>query len=147
MITILLAAHLLCVNVASGGPLLGAWLDWRGTRGDEPAATGAVYLARASLIALIAGAALGLLIGWLKWDADYRSLWLGPLSYKLIGAVIEALFSLALMLGWWLWLPGKSGGSTTAVTIRSLLAALAATNLLYHFPLLFSVAANLQAAG
>src|SRR5438128_1222496 len=147
MITILLAAHLLCVNVAAGGPLLGVWLDWRGTRGDEPAAKGAVYLARASLVGFVAGAALGLWIGWLKWDADYRSLWLGPLSYKLQGAVIEAVFSLVLMLGWWLWLPGKTGGSIAAVATRALLAMLAATNLLYHFPLLFSVAARLQAKG
>src|SRR5205823_1965055 len=118
MIIFLLAAHLLCVNVASGGPLSAAWLDWRGTRGDEAAARGAVYLACASIFTLLAGAALGLLIGWLKWDADYRSLWLGPLSYKLSGAVIEAVFSLVLMLGWWLWLPGKIGGSRVAAAAR-----------------------------
>ena len=46
VITGLLAAHLMCVNVASGGPILGAWLDWLGTRGDEAAAKAAVYLAR-----------------------------------------------------------------------------------------------------
>jgi len=147
LLTLLLAAHLLCVNVASGGPLLGAWLDWRGTRGDGPSARAAVYLARASLIALIAGAALGLLIGWLKWDADYRALWTGPLSYKLTGATIEALFSLVLMLIWWLWLPGNVGGRKRAMAARSLVAILAATNLLYHFPLLFSVAADLQDRG
>jgi hypothetical protein len=144
-ISLLLASHFLCVNLASGGPLLAAWLDWRGTRGEDAAAKAAVYLARASLAALLAGTALGVLIGWLKWDADYRSLWLGPLSYKLKGAVIEIVFSFALILGWWLWLPGKSGGSWVAMITRILLAALAATNLLYHFPLLFSVAAHLQA--
>jgi len=145
--SLLLAAHLLCVNLASGGPLLAAWLDWRGTRGEDAAAKAAVYLARASLAALLGGTALGLFLGWLKWDDDYRSLWLGPLSYKLKGAIIEIAFSFALMLGWWLWLPGKSGGSRAAVITRFLLAALAATNLLYHFPLLFSVAAHLQAGG
>jgi len=145
-LTPLLVAHLLCVNAASGGPLLGAWLDWRGKK-DDAAAGAAVFLARASLAGFFAGAVLGLLIGWLKWDADYRALWLGPLSYKLTGAIIEALFSLVLMLGWWLWLPGKPGGRTLAVMARGLLAALAATNLLYHFPLLFSVAARLKADG
>src|SRR6478672_5197631 len=144
LLALLLAVNLLCVNVASGSPLLAAWLDWRSTRGDNSAARAAVWLARASLVALIAGTALGLIVGWLKWDADYRALWLGPLSYKLKGAVIEVVFSFALILGWWLWLPGKSGGSKTATIIRSLLAVLAATNLLYHFPLLFSVAAHLQ---
>jgi hypothetical protein len=31
VLSLLLAMHLLCVNVASGGPLVAAWLDWRGT--------------------------------------------------------------------------------------------------------------------
>jgi hypothetical protein len=147
LISILLALHLLCVNIASGAPLLASWLDWRGTRGDDASAKAAAWMARASLIAFAAGAALGLLLGWLKWDADYRSLWLGPLSYKLYGAIIEALFSLGLILGWWLWLPGRSGGGTAAMITRSFLALLASTNLLYHFPLLFAVAAHLQADG
>jgi hypothetical protein len=145
--SLLLAVHLLCVNVAAGGPLLAAWLDWRAVRGDAACARAAVYLARLSLLGLIAGAALGLLIGWLQWDADYRALWLGPLNYKLTGAVIEAVFSLVLLAAWWLWLPGKAGGSRTFAGIRIFLALLASTNLLYHFPLLFSVAARLKAAG
>ena len=64
--TVLLAAHLLCVNVASGGPLVAAWLDWRSTRGDTAAAKGAVYLARASLLGLVLGGLLGFIIGWMK---------------------------------------------------------------------------------
>lgn len=147
LLTLLLAAHLLCVNVASGGPLLAAWLDWRGTRGDDVATTAATYLARASLLGLVVGAVLGLIVGCLKWDADYRSLWLGPLSYKLHWAVIEAIFSLVLMIGWWLWLPGRARGASRAMAARCLIAVLAATNLLYHFPPLFSVAARLDDAG
>jgi hypothetical protein len=147
VLSLLLAAHLLCVNVASGGPLLAAWLDWRSMQGDEAAARAAVFLARASLVAFLAGAALGLLMGWLKWDADYRALWLGPMSYKLHWAGIEAIFSLVVMVGWWICLPGKTGGSFAAMVARGLAAALAATNLLYHFPVLFSVAAQLADAG
>ena len=147
MLVLLLAAHLLCVNVASGGPLVAAWLDWRGMRGDDTAAKAASYLARWSVITLLAGAALGVLIGGLKWNAAYRSLWLGPLSYKLHWAAIEAVFSLVLMIGWWLWLPGKAGGDGRAAAARGLMAVLAATNLLYHFPFLFSVAARLSDAG
>jgi hypothetical protein len=146
-LSLLLAAHLVCVNVASGGPLVGAWLDWRGTRGEEAAARAAAYLGRWSLVGLLAGAVLGVIVGWLKWDAGYASLWLGPLSYKLYWAVVEAVFSLVLMIGWWLWLPGRAGGSGGAMAARSLIAVLAATNLLYHFPVLFSVAAHLADAG
>jgi hypothetical protein len=146
-LSLLLAAHLLCVNVASGGPLIAAWLDWRGARGDQTAATAAKDLARWSVVGLLGGAALGVTLGWLKWDAPYRSLWLGPLSYKLHWAGLEAIFSLILMSVWWLWIPGRAGGSGRAAAARSLVALLAATNLLYHFPLLFAVAARLADAG
>ena len=147
LLSLLLAVHLLCVNVASGGPIVAAWLDLRGSRGDETAAIGARYLAGWSLVTLLAGAALGVLIGWLKWDADYRGLWLGPLNYKMNMAVAEAIVSLVLMVGWWWWLPKKAGGSRAAALFRGFIALFAATNLLYHFPVLFSVAAHLQDAG
>jgi hypothetical protein len=157
--SLLLAAHLLCVNVAAGGPLVAAWLDWRG-RHEEAAGRAAKWLAGWSVAGLLAGAILGVTIGWLKWDADYRSLWTGPLSYKMHGAGVEAVFSLVLMVGWWLWLlfaplsPGGRGAggegasrSTLAVVTRGLIAVLASTNLLYHFPILFSVAARLTDSG
>jgi hypothetical protein len=145
--TLLLTAHLLCVNVAAGGPLVAAWLDWRASRGDSAAAKAAVYLARASLAGLLVGAVLGVLIGWMKWDAEYRALWIGPLGYKLYWAGIEFLFSTLLMIGWWLWLPGRAGGSFRAMATRGLVAVLASTNLLYHFPVLFSVADRLATTG
>jgi hypothetical protein len=144
--SLLLAAHLLCVNVAAGGPLVAAWLDWRGRR-DEAAGRAAKWLAGWSLIGFLAGAVLGLAIGWLKWDADYRALWTGPLSYKLHWAGIEAIFSLVLMIGWWIWLPGKTRAGAVAACVRVALAVLASTNLLYHFPILFSVAARLDDTG
>jgi hypothetical protein len=146
-VIMLLSAHLLCVNVASGGPIVAAWLDSRGTRhADDAAAKAAVALARWSLSGLLLGAALGLVVGWTRWDSDYRSLWTGPLSYKLHWAAVEAVFSLVLMIGWWLWLPGKAGGSRWAMSARCLIALLAATNLLYHFPILFAVASHLLEA-
>ena len=145
--SLLLAAHLVCVNVAAGGPLVAAWLDWRG-RGDKAAGRAAKWLAGWSLIGFLAGTVLGLAMGWLKWDADYRSLWTGPLSYKLHWAGIEAIFSLVLMIGWWLWLlASSSAGGKWPTIVRGLIAVLSSTNLLYHFPILFSVAARLDDAG
>ena len=146
-ITLLLAAHLLCVNAAAGGPLVAAWLDWRAARGDAAAAPAARLLARYAVLGLIAGAILGLAIGWLSWDAAYQSLWLGPLRYKLHVAAMEAVFSLVMLLGWWLWLPTKPGGKRWAAAIRGVIALLASSNLLYHFPSLFSVAARLYDRG
>jgi hypothetical protein len=147
LLSLVLAMHLVCVNIASGGPIVAAWLDWRGARGDETAATGAKYLAAWSLAMLLAGAVLGVFVGWLKWDADYRALWLGPLSYKLKWAAIEAVFSLVLTAGWWWLLPGRPGGRRSAAIGRGVVALLSATNLLYHFPVLFVVAARLEEAG
>jgi hypothetical protein len=147
VLSLLLAAHLLCVNVAAGGPLVAAWLDWRGVRGDAAAGRAARWLGGWSIATFLAGAALGATVGWLKWDADYQSLWLGPLSFKLHWAAIEAIFSLVLMVAWWLWLPGREGGRSAPAVMRGAMAILASTNLLYHFPILFSVAARLDDAG
>ena len=90
---------------------------------------------------------LGVGLGWLRWDERYRELWTGPLSYKLHWAVVELVFSVILLVGWWLWLPRWSGGRRWAMMVRGVVAVLASTNLLYHFPLLFSVAANLHRRG
>jgi hypothetical protein len=146
ILVLLLAAHLLCVNIAAGGPLVAAWLDWR-SHTDEAAGRAAKWLAAWSLVGLFAGALLGLVVGWMKWDADYRALWAGPLSYKMHWAVIEVVFSLVLMIGWWLWLPGRAGGRPLAAIARIVVALLASSNLLYHFPILFSVAGRLDDAG
>ncbi len=146
-VTLLLAAHLLCVNAAAGGPLLAAWLDGRAARGDAAAAPAARLLAQCAVLGLLAGAVLGVAVGWLSWDADYQSLWLGPLRYKLHVAAMEAVFSLALLLAWWLWLPRRAGGKRWAAAARGVIALLASSNLLYHFPALFSVAARLYDRG
>src|SRR5262249_48601788 len=96
---------------------------------------------------LLLGAVLGIVVGWLKWDADYQALWLGPMSYKMKWAIVEAVFSLILIAGGCAWLPRTSGGNRGAMWMRGAIAILAATNLLYHFAMLFSVAAQLQEAG
>ena len=145
--SLLLAAHLLCVNVGAGGPIVAAWLDWRALRGSDIAARAAVFLALAAVVGLVLGAVLGVLVGWLKWLPEYQSLWLGPLSYKMKWAIVEAVFSFVIVLGWAWFLPGRADGKKVGAVVRSIFAVLAATNLLYHFPMLFSVAAQLHDAG
>ena len=114
--SLLVATHLLCVNVASGGPIVAAWLDWRGMRGSEIAARAAVFLGRAAVIGLLLGALLGVLVGWLKWTPDYEALWLGPLSYKLKWSLLEAIFSLMMLAVWCWFLPGRAGGRRWVAT-------------------------------
>lgn len=144
---VVLAVHLLCVNLACGGPMVAAWLDWRGVRGDGAAAALAVRLGRAALHALAVGAVLGIVVAWLKWDANYRALWNGPLRYKLHWGAVEGLFSAFLLVGWCSLLPKQAGGKRWAAIVRSLVAVVAASNLLYHVPFLMSVAARLHRSG
>ncbi|MEX2175378.1 MAG: hypothetical protein WD872_13535 [Pirellulaceae bacterium] len=142
--TLVLVAHLLCVNVAAGGPILCVWLEWRGGALARGAAS---YLATLSLAGLVAGGLLGFAVGWLKWTPEYRALWTGPLSYKLHWGGAELLFSVLLALGYWLLVRGRGGESPRARIGRGTLALLNGTNLLYHFPALFIVAGKLHAAG
>ena len=149
VLSLLLAFHLMCVNVAAGGPIVAAWLDWRSRKGDNAAARAAKSLAAAAVVGLMLGSLFGIAIGWLKWTPDYANLWLGRLRYKLDWGIAELLFSLLLMVGHWLWLPGKfppQNWRRWSFGVRTAIALLTTTNLLYHFPPLFSVAARLHTA-
>ena len=134
VITLLLSAHLLAMNVASAGPLAGAILAWRGHRNRAGRAF------RLSLYCLVVGAILGALIVASPGDGLRRALRRFPAdAYWFAG--IELLFSAACM-------------AALLVVVRRparrrwLIAALAiatATNLLYHFPPLMTVLGELAA--
>lgn len=143
--TILLIAHLLCVNVAAGGPIVCVWLEW--WREGEVARLAAAYLGRMSLVALVLGGALGMAIGWLHWTPGYRALWTGPLAYKLHWGAAELVVSLALAVSYWLLVRRKGEPSRSARLVRGTVTLLNGTNLLYHFPSLFVVAGKLAEAG
>lgn len=138
---LILTVHLLCMNVASGGPLVGIWLDWRSRRDDPLAVAAGRYLAGASLAAIVLGTLLGLLLGYLRWTPEYAELWLGPLGYKLKYGVLEMLFSAVLLAIVWIWRARAARGRGWLG--RSLLGMLASLNLLYHFPVLFVIAGRL----
>jgi hypothetical protein len=144
LITLLLAAHLLCVNVAAAGPLVCIWLDWKEGRGDALAGRAASYLGQASLLTLILGGLLGLAIGGASWSDAYSDLWAGPMSHKALWGVGEYVFSVVLAGGYVLWrgaAPGRLRG------LRCFVLLLNGTNLLYHFPFLFTVAHDVYLQG
>ena len=142
--TLLLGSHLICVNVAAGGPLLAARLDWLAHRRRNPGALAAArWLARISLLALFLGAILGLVLALVRWSPEYRLLWTGPLRGKLFWATWEFLFSVLLLIGWCWHLPRGCDARAGWSAVRGFVAVLAATNLLYHFPLLFGLARQL----
>lgn len=144
---ILLAAHLACMNVASGAPLLALWLEWKDRRGDAIAPQAARYLGAAAILAMLIGSLLGVLIGWLKWTPDYAAIWQVQLWHKLYWGLLELGFSAAILVVYWVWrtyaiLPTRRG-----YIGRSLLLLLTGTNLLYHFPPLLLVATKLADGG
>jgi hypothetical protein len=137
LITLLLATHLLCVNVAAAGPLVCLWLEWKQGRGDALAGRTASYLGQASLATLLLGGLLGLAIGGASWSDSYAALWAGPMSRKALWGVGEYVFSLLLAGGYVLW---RRAATDRLRGLRCFVLLLNGTNLLYHFPFLFTVA-------
>jgi hypothetical protein len=121
------------------------WLEWREGRGDELAGRAGRYLAASAVVLLLAGAALGLLMGWLLWSEAYLAALQMVRSRAEWGAA-ELLFSLVLMSAhvvWWRLRPQACWWQRAA---RCLAPLLAGTNTLYHFPPLFVVISQLSAS-
>jgi len=137
LIILLLAAHLLAVNVASAGPFVCLWLAWRTRRRQDALADSAgEWLARMSLIGLTSGIVLGgLLLGAVylhRPEPFLRAAELIPRSRYWFG-IGELAFSYLLLLVYLLTWRGHAGRWWHA-----LVNLLAATNTIYHFPLLFA---------
>lgn len=144
---VLLAAHLMCMNVAAGAPLIAMYLEWRDRRGDAVAPQAAKYLSVCFVSALLIGALLGLAVGWLRWTPAYQEVWRLQLSAKLSTAIQEFIVSGLLLVVYLVWrrlvvLPTRAGYVT-----RSVILLAASTNLLYHFPPLLIVAGKLAESG
>jgi hypothetical protein len=131
-----LAFHLICMNIASAGPLVCAWLDWRGGRGDEIARQAAKFLAWKALALLVVGGGFGLIVAAMLWDDAYHDL-MHQFMYKIKWGGWELLFSLVLMTLHAVLITRSPARRTVWRLLRTSIAVLTATNLLYHFPVLF----------
>ena len=136
---LLLAAHLMCMNVSSAGPLLCVWLARKKASAESVALAG--KLALWTIWLLLIGAALGLTLGLVAMYRGDRSLTdLIPFFQRKIGwGIVELFCSLAWMTGYWAWLRWKPPHGNAARITHATLAVLSATNLLYHFPVLLTV--------
>lgn len=131
------------MNFASSGPLVSAWLDARANRRESPELHQlGRWIGWMSLVALVGGILLGLgqgILLWLDGQSGYftaiQQLW----DSKIIYGVIELVFSAACMAGYLAWWKWGTRGKAWQRYLSRLLPILAATNLLYHFPTLFTI--------
>ena len=135
-----LGAHLLCVSLASAGPLVVIGFQCYSHRRSLAARIGC-RLAWLSCAALLVGALLGLAVGLALWNPDYAAA-VRRLEQRVFFGIIELVFSFALLVAysaWWNRPPQRIG----LRVVHGALALLAGTNLLYHFPFLFVVMSDL----
>lgn len=132
------------MNLASAGPLVASALDLGSRREADPLQTAARWLAWCALGAALAGVVAGLGLGWVHWDAEYADT-LSRFRRRLEWGVAEFVVSLLVMTIYALWLSRRPLAGRKQRWGRTLLAWIAATNLLYHFPPLFSMIAAARA--
>ena len=145
VLTLLLASHLLCVNLAMTGPLACAALRFRAARRDDTLADHVGRrLVKVCQISLLIAIGLGLFSSWLMWEFGQRQFFdaLGRLPARRIywGLAELAFYFLCMSLYGMLWdrLRGRP-------VLHASIAVVAATNLMYHFPPLFVIIGQLAA--
>jgi len=140
-------AHLLVIDLALAAPFVCLGLEWWGTRhGEALAHQVGRRLARDAVVALVLGSLLGgATLGLLWWTHGERygeSLARIPTSrYWYAGA--EWLFSLACLTAYaalWERMAARRW-------LHRLLGFFGATNLAYHFPVLFSIVSVVTSSG
>lgn len=140
---ITLSLHLILMNLASVGPILSIWLDAKSTResSEEIASLGRT-IGWWSVAALILGVVLGLVQGVLIWSQGNEAYFhaLGSVwDSKIIYGFWEIGFSLVCTIGYLVWWGFGKRTSRWQRFLSRFLAILSATNLLYHFPTLFTI--------
>jgi hypothetical protein len=138
LLILVLAVHLLCVNVASAAPVVALWAQWRRSPvGDTAAATIGRHLAGVSLWMLAAGIFTGAAALAVVWQA-YPSAYIGAARqipserYWWGGAeLLFSFFMLGIYYGMWdRWRQRR--------WLHAAFGVVGVTNLVYHFPLLFA---------
>jgi hypothetical protein len=145
VLIILVAAHLLAVNLAGAGPLVAAWIDWRGARcGEAEAATAARTLMFWSIGAAVFGMCVGgaaLAVFVYRPPHTHQRYWrsaeleITETRWWFLGAEI-AFYYVCTIAAAVIW-----RRADRRVWVRRILAIAAGTNLLYHFPALFTILA------
>lgn len=146
-----LTLHLLLMNFAAAGPLLAVWLDMRGTGRNSPETQ---RLGQSvgwwSLAALGLGIILGsmqLLLFWSVGFTDYFDTIFRLWDSKIVYGMWEIGFSAVCVIGYLVWWQRSNRPRRWQRLVSRGLTVLAATNLLYHFPTLFTIIGLLARSG
>ncbi len=139
LITLVLAAHLLSVNLGSTGPLACVWLRRRAARrGDALADVLARRLAGASLVATTLGLVLGGVLVAIMLRRDAFAAAAGQVvASKWWSAGAEVVFYYVCLGAYWMFWRRLS----TRRYLHPALAVMAATDMIYHFPPLWTIVA------
>jgi cytochrome bd-type quinol oxidase subunit 2 len=146
VLAILATFHLILVTVGAVTPLINIFYEWLERGPDDPRYQLNNRLAQFSIMAWIAGAIFGLLLGVASWS-DELSGALSRLSSKVNYGIIEYFFSLVLMVAYLFWRKRVDKPGIIHRSLRCLFPLAAGTNSIYHFPVLFAVVGELQRRG
>ncbi len=143
-LVLLLAIHLLLMQIASGGPIVAICYEIRGrnTATDSSIRAGK-SLAKHSLLAFLGGILSGSLLGWLAYRFGHRDYSAAVHRFypRIWWAAFELVFYLVTMLVYWLAWDRLANGKYSRWLHRGIAIA-AATNLMYHFPPLLTLMAD-----
>jgi len=147
LLAVALTCHLLLINLAMTGPLCCVWLDVRARRqADVSIQIVGVRLAQWAFAALILVLVSGGLLVCVLWLMGDQRLFLAArrIPGRISNGAWEVLFSV-VCLGFYTWWAARHRPERRLLCwLQRLLAILAATNLMYHFPPLFTILWQLQ---
>lgn len=134
--SILLALHLICMNIGVGGAFLALYWEWKASREPRlhPVMRSWAFVMFKSLLI---GVLIGILHGWLMWSGAFGKVVMLTGS-RLTAGIGEMSVSFILMLVYWLWVKRADLQKTGwGWKLRFFMVIFASTNLLYHFPFFF----------
>lgn len=136
--------HLICAHLAAAGPLVSVAMEWWGRRRDLPRfILAGRFLAMSSLVSLLIAALLGGALAGLLWSEPSNRTFsvlarLPPAQlWSFVAEILFYIVCMTLYIAFW---PGEKS-CPALYWLHRLLALLAATNLLYHFPPFFTAVA------
>lgn len=140
---IILAIHLWCMAIATFASFYGIPAEWWEARGDASSGRVGRHLLSIGIAGLLVGTLVGVVYGLFLFDDGFSNA-LNRLSSRVMFGIAEWCISLGLFVGIRVWWGKRHECGKIERGFRIFLLFFAATNLAYHFPVLFEVLGNLR---